>query len=115
MEFREYYSILEYASRLREEEFLKDDDLKSKVREVINDMLNLIFKLASNLVEGRGEDLIWNLVKGGVIQAPLAQELLDIVKLTKSSPDDLLYASLVRVMEDIEEAYHTIKSRINNS
>jgi len=41
----------------------------------------------------------------------LAQEILDIIDVVNQEDDALLYASLVRIMEDLEEAYHAIMSR----
>ncbi|MCY0863019.1 MAG: hypothetical protein OWQ52_11450 [Metallosphaera prunae] len=115
MSFREHYSVLERASKTTLEDFMRDERLRNDTRRAIGELLNELYLLGSRVVDGNDEDLIWNLAKSGFIQAPLAQELVDIITLYRSGSDELIYASLVRIMEDIEEAYHTLKARLEGS
>lgn len=94
---------------------MRDERLRNDTRRAIGELLNELYLLGSRVVDGNDEDLIWNLAKSGFIQAPLAQELVDVISLYRSGSDELIYASLVRIMEDIEEAYHTLKARLEGS
>lgn len=107
--FRDLYELVERATKVPQAEFLENPVLREEVRRAIEGMLRLVEEEAKPLV-GEG-DVLWNLVKSGVISAPLSQEILDIMEIVKSGDDSLLYASLVRIMEDLEEAYHAVRSR----
>ncbi|AEB95464.1 hypothetical protein [Metallosphaera cuprina] len=107
--------ILERASKMSKESFLADEQVRLEVRKAIEGMLSELSILGSNLVDGRDEDLIWNLARKGVILAPLAQELSDIISIYRSGVDELIFVNLVRIMEDIEEAYYAIKSKLLES
>lgn len=72
-------------------------------------MLRILFEVGRSLVDGDGDELMWNLMKKGYLQAPLVQEILDVITLYKSGSDEMIYVSLVRIMEDIEEAYLMLK------
>ncbi len=106
---------MERASKTTLEDFMRDERLRNDTRRAIGELLNELYLLGSRVVDGNDEDLIWNLTKSGLIQAPLAQELVDVISLYRSGSDELIYASLVRIMEDIEEAYHTLKARLEGS
>jgi len=107
--FRDLYSQVEAATKLSLVEFLQDQNLRSRVRKAVIEMLSLVEQEGKSLVGG--DDVMWNLVKFGVISTSLAQEILDIIDVVNQEDDALLYASLVRIMEDLEEAYHAIMSR----
>ncbi|ABP94911.1 hypothetical protein HA72_0736 [Metallosphaera sedula] len=106
---------MERASKTTLEDFMRDERLRNDTRRAIAELLNELYLLGSRVADGNDEDLIWNLAKSGLIQAPLAQELVDVISLYRSGSDELIYASLVRIMEDIEEAYHTLKARLEGS
>lgn len=54
MSFREHYSVLERASKITLEDFMRDEKLRNETRRAIGEMLRELYLLGSRLVIGKG-------------------------------------------------------------
>ncbi|AKA74977.1 hypothetical protein SULI_00160 [Saccharolobus solfataricus] len=112
--------MVEKGTLVSIEEFKSNRKLKESVKNGIKGLVKLLFQEADKIIKfDSNEDLIFQLMKLGLISPTLAQELLDILKIADNLDnvdDEILYSMLVRIMEDVEEAINNIgKYMVKNS
>ncbi|EWG07530.1 MAG: hypothetical protein ASUL_03449 [Candidatus Aramenus sulfurataquae] len=117
--FWSLYRIIEKGTRISLEEFESDKTTNARIREAVRDFVDLVFLVVENKFQGEKdrERIIWELMRENVISAYLAQEIIDILNLVKrlaDVDDKVLYGMLVRILEDLEELYFSIKKNINH-
>ncbi|QXJ34500.1 hypothetical protein [Saccharolobus shibatae] len=104
--------MIERGTLVSLEEFKSNQKLKESVKNGIKGLVKLLFQEAGKIIKfTSNDDLIFQLMKLGLISATLAQELLDILKIVNnldSVDDEILHSMLVRIMEDVEEAINSI-------
>ncbi|QGA53384.1 hypothetical protein GFS03_01690 [Sulfolobus sp. E5-1-F] len=104
--------MIEKGTLVSLEEFKRDQKLKESVKNGIKGLVELLFQKAGMIIKfTSNDDLIFQLMKLGLISATLAQELLDILKIVNNLDnidDEILHSMLVRIMEDVEEAINSI-------
>ncbi len=116
--FWNLYRVVEKGTTMTLDQFESDKATNSEIRRAVGGLIDLVFKEAEKMLPGERdrERALWELMKRNVISAHLAQELLDILSLAKhvnEVEDAVLYGMLVRIMEDLEELYFSLKKNIN--
>ncbi|MCH4815462.1 MAG: hypothetical protein QXY87_07090 [Saccharolobus sp.] len=108
--------MIERGTLVSLEEFKSNQKLKESVKNGIKGLVKLLFQEADKIIKfTSNDDLIFQLMKLGLISATLAQELLDILKIVNNLDnvdDEILHSMLVRIMEDVEEAINSIDKYI---
>lgn len=115
--FWEAYRKIEKGTKASLEEFRSNTELKSEVKEGIIELYNEVLNEARKLInESDDEKLFLELFRRSVIDSYLLQELIDIMNIIKNIQkieDDVIYGLLVRIMEDLEELFYSVKRFLN--
>jgi len=82
--------MIESGTLVSLEEFKSNQKLKESVKNGIKGLVKLLFQEAGKIIKfTSNDDLIFQLMKLGLISATLAQELLDILKIVNNLDLDL--------------------------
>lgn len=115
--FWEIYYRIERGTRVSLEEFKKDENLKKDVKDAILDLYSFVISMCRKIVNVEDEEkLLFELLKRKIIDSSLLQELIDIRQVIlniNEIDDEILYGLLVRIMEDLEELFYSIKKFLN--
>ncbi len=115
--FWEAYRKVEKGTKVTLEEFKSDSELKAEVKEGIIELYNEVLSEARKLINKTDdEELFLELFKRNIIDSYLLQELIDITNIIKNlskADDEVLYGLLVRIMEDLEELFYSVKKFLN--
>ncbi|MDT7901321.1 MAG: hypothetical protein RXQ76_06530 [Acidianus sp.] len=115
--FWEAYRKIEKGTEVSLEEFRSNGELKSEVKEGIIELYKEVLSEARRLInEPDDEKLFLELFRRNIIDSYLLQELIDIMNIIKNlhkTDDDVIYGLLVRIMEDLEELFYSVKKFLN--
>lgn len=106
--FWDNYKIVELGTRVGLDDFVKDEELKSRVKKGIIGLYLDTMNEVKRVIGKGDEDAIWELAKKGIISPDLIQELLDVISIIKNLDkldDAIIYSMLVRIMENLEQLY----------
>ena len=105
------------GTRVSLDEFLRNEDLKNKVKKGIIGLYLDTMNEVKRVIGKTDEEAIWDLAKKGIISPNLIQELLDVISIVKSLDkldDAIVYSMLVRIMENLEQLYIAVTSKLSN-
>ncbi|BDC18339.1 hypothetical protein [Acidianus sp. HS-5] len=115
--FWEAYRKVEKGTKVTLDEFKSNSELKSEVKEGIIELYNEVLGEARKLInKSDDEELFLELFKNNIIDSYLLQELIDIANIIKNLSkvdEEVLYSLLVRIMEDLEELFYSVKKFLN--
>ncbi|MBP1357240.1 MAG: hypothetical protein JZD40_01960 [Sulfolobus sp.] len=100
--------MIELGTKVSLDEFLNNEELRGKVKRGIKGLYADVMAEAEKVTKKKGEDAVWELAKGKIISPILVQELIDVLQIVKnidSVDNEIIYAMLVRIMEDLEQLY----------
>ncbi|AWR96556.1 hypothetical protein DFR86_02655 [Acidianus sulfidivorans JP7] len=111
--FWDLYHRVEKGTKVSLEEFKNNKELKNDVKNAIIQFYSYVVSMARKVINiDDDEKLFFELFKKKIIDSLLLQELIDIreaiINLDKID-DDILYSLLVRILEDLEELFYSIK------
>ncbi|ARM75035.1 hypothetical protein [Acidianus manzaensis] len=111
--FWELYHRVEKGTKVSFDEFKKDDKLKNDVKDASVKLYSYVISMARKIYNiDDDEKLFFELFKNKIIDSLLLQELIDIrsfIMNINEIDDEILYSLLVRIMEDLEELFYSIK------
>lgn len=111
--FWDLYHRIERGTKISLEEFKQDNELKRDVKNAILELYSYVISMCRKVIdEDDDEKLLYQLFRNRIIDSSLLQELMDIKGLIANIneiDDEMLYSLLVRIMEDLEELFYSIK------
>ena len=106
--FWDNYKLIELGTRVSLDEFMRNEELKTKVKKGIIGLYLDTMNEVRRVTDKTDEEAIWELAKKGIISSNLIQELLDTISIIKNLSkldDEIIYSMLVRIMENFEQLY----------
>lgn len=111
--FWEIYRRIERGTKISPEEFKNNEELKKDVRRAIVELYSFVLSTCRKVISVEDDEkLFYELFRNKIIDSSLLQELIDIKQIVSNIneiDDEILHGLLVRIMEDLEELFYSIK------